>query len=157
VHVQVRRGLLTNSTCVALVASSGKHVASSGKHGTCGVVIRAEDVGRVGEYRQNRELCKRIKIVGETCPGDFIVKFVLGFVIGIVIGLLSAPAPGRETRQKLAEKARQLRQLPEEKVEQFAEATKERAGELGSRVGRQAAEAAIEAVRQDVLGKRETA
>jgi len=85
------------------------------------------------------------------------VNFLVGLAIGIVLGLLSAPAPGRETRIRLLRRARELGHLPERKAEQFAQVAKEKAGELGSRIGRQAAEAAVEAVRDDVLGKRDDA
>ena len=81
------------------------------------------------------------------------MKFVLGFAIGISLGILFAPAPGVEVRSRLSQRIRELSNFPEKKAAEFAEAAKERAGELGSRVGRQAAEAAVEAVREDVLGR----
>jgi gas vesicle protein len=81
------------------------------------------------------------------------VKFILGFAIGVALGLISAPARGEQTRQKLAQKIRDLRGMPARKAEEFAETAKEKAGEVGGRIGRQAAEAAVEAVRHEVLGE----
>jgi hypothetical protein len=42
--------------------------------------------------------------------------------------------------------------LPSRKIEQITTNAKERAGEVGARVGRQAAEAAVEGVASDILG-----
>lgn len=85
------------------------------------------------------------------------MKLVLGFAAGLVLALIFAPAPGEETRRRLAQKARELMHVPREKAEEAAERAKERAGEIGAEVGRRAAEAAVEAVREDVLGKNRTA
>jgi hypothetical protein len=51
-------------------------------------------------------------------------------------------------------KAQGLSDWPERKVEELAEAGKEKAGELGARVGRQAAEAAVQSAIEDLTGKR---
>jgi gas vesicle protein len=72
------------------------------------------------------------------------MKFLFGLAIGIVVGLLYAPAPGEETRRRLAEKARELPQLPQQKAREIAASAKAKAGDLGAKLGRQAAEAAIE-------------
>lgn len=83
------------------------------------------------------------------------MKFLIGFGIGIGLALLFAPASGEETRRSLFKKGRELSHMPERKLEQAAEVAKEKAGELGSRVGREAAEAAVESIRKDVLGDKE--
>jgi gas vesicle protein len=85
------------------------------------------------------------------------MRFLLGFAIGFGIGLFIAPASGAETREAIGERMRDLAEIPRQKAEEIAEAAKERAGEVGSRVGREAAQAAVNAVEQDVLGKNRTA
>lgn len=82
------------------------------------------------------------------------MRFLLGLGIGVAIGLLYAPASGEETRSQLFAKAQGLSDWPERKVEELAEAGKEKAGELGARVGRQAAEAAVQSAIEDLTGKR---
>ena len=85
------------------------------------------------------------------------MRFLLGFAIGIGLGMLVAPASGVETREKLAQRIRDLAEIPMQKAEEAAEAAKERAGEIGSHVGRQAAEAAVDAFEKDILGQSKTA
>lgn len=80
------------------------------------------------------------------------MRFLLGFGIGIGLGMIIAPASGAETRRKLRETITDLAHLPEERLQEAAENIEAKAGDLGSRVGRQAAEAAVESVRKDVLG-----
>ena len=88
-------------------------------------------------------------------------RFLLGFGVGVGLGLLFAPASGEETRQTLADQARNIAEIPQRKiketVQQAAEVAKEKAGDIGGRVGREAAEAAVDSVREDVLGKNKTA
>jgi gas vesicle protein len=48
--------------------------------------------------------------------GGVFMAFVIGAIAGAAVALLYAPAPGEETRRKLAEKARESR----EKAEGFA-------------------------------------
>lgn len=83
------------------------------------------------------------------------MRFLLGFGVGVALGMIFAPGPGEETRTRLAGKARELVHLPErkiqEKVQEIAGVSKDKAGEIGSRVGRQAAEAAVQAVTDNVL------
>jgi len=83
------------------------------------------------------------------------VKFVFGFAIGLGLALIVAPAPGIETRRRLFERFRELGDLPEKKAAEFADTAKEKAGDLGGRIGREAAQAAVEAVKKDVLGEGE--
>jgi len=77
------------------------------------------------------------------------------------IGMALAPAPGDETRERLEHRVRDLAQTPrrkmEKKVDEVAGAVEQKAGDIGSKVGRQAAEAAVEDVREDVLGSKKTA
>ena len=83
------------------------------------------------------------------------MKFVLGFAIGVALGIVFAPAPGSETRRELKNKARELSDYPErkinEKVQEAAASAQEKAGDIGSRVGRDAAQAAVKAVTREVL------
>lgn len=75
--------------------------------------------------------------------------------------MLFAPAPGEETRELLAERAREWMEIPqrkiEEKIEEAAERAKEKAGDLGSQIGREAAENAVQSLEQNVLGRDKTA
>lgn len=71
------------------------------------------------------------------------------------MGLLMVPAPGEQTRAELADKARDLSRVPLQKTAEAAQASKEKAGEIGARVGRQAAEAAVQAVTDELMGKRQ--
>jgi|GEM_PF-2069793 gas vesicle protein len=88
-------------------------------------------------------------------------RFLLGIGVGVGLGLLFAPASGEETRQTLADQARNIAEISQRKVkqtvEQAAAAAKAKAGDLGRRVGREPAEAAVDSVREDVLGKNKTA
>lgn len=85
------------------------------------------------------------------------MRFFCGFGIGIALGLLYAPASGKTSRNRLVHKIQELSHLPEQKVAELAEEGKEKAGELGARVGRQAAEAAVQAVADDLREKTKTA
>ncbi len=71
--------------------------------------------------------------------------------------MLLAPVSGEEARHTVADKARDLIEMPrrkvQEKMEQAAETAEQKAGDIGSKVGREAAQAAVEAVRQNVVGK----
>lgn len=88
-------------------------------------------------------------------------RFLLGVAVGIGVGMLFAPAPGEETRELLAERARDWMEIPkrkiEEKIEEAAERAKEKAGDLGSQIGREAAENAVQSLEQNVLGRDKTA
>ena len=87
------------------------------------------------------------------------MKLVLGFAIGVALGLVFAPAAGKRTRAQLKDKARDLTHYPErkaqEKVREVAAETEQRAGEIGSREGRDSAQAAVKAVTSEVLDKNE--
>ncbi|HLZ40170.1 MAG TPA: YtxH domain-containing protein [Candidatus Sulfotelmatobacter sp.] len=90
-----------------------------------------------------------------------ISRFLLGFAVGMGVGMLFAPASGEETRDLLAERAREWMEISqrkiEEKVEEAAQVAKAKAGDLGSQIGRQAAENAVQTVERNVLGKNKTA
>ena len=77
------------------------------------------------------------------------------------IGMVLAPTPGNETRERLEHRVRDLAETPrrkmEKKVDEVARAAEQKAGDIGSSVGRQAAKAAVDGVREDVLGSKKTA
>jgi gas vesicle protein len=83
------------------------------------------------------------------------MKFLLGLSIGIGLGLIFAPAEGSETRRRLAEAAGELSDLPRQKALELADIGQEKAGQIGADVGRKAAEAAVKAVKEEVLGGQE--
>jgi len=85
------------------------------------------------------------------------MRFLLGFAVGFGISLLFAPASGEETRRSLMQAAQDFMDLPRQKAQEAAEAAKQKAGELGSQVGRQAAESAVQAMEDNVLGKNKSA
>jgi len=85
------------------------------------------------------------------------MRFLLGFAVGFGISLLFAPASGQETRRSLIQGAQELMDIPRQKAEKAAETAKQKAGELGSQVGRQAAESAVQAMEENVLGKNKSA
>lgn len=88
------------------------------------------------------------------------MRFLLGLGVGYAIGLLIAPDRGEVTRHRLVQQAQDLAQAQERKVEQslreVAEKSRERAGDIGSEVGRRAAEAAVQAVSDELLGDKGT-
>src|SRR5690349_20345315 len=89
--------------------------------------------------------------------GVAMTKFILGFGVGVVLGMLFAPAKGTETRARLRGAAQDLAELPRRKAVEVADISKEKAGQLGERIGRQAAEAAVDAVEKKVLGSNKSA
>ena len=84
------------------------------------------------------------------------MKFLLGFGIGVGLALMFAPAPGVETRRRLTEKAEDWAGAPQqkvrEKVEEVARQSEAKAGEIGSRIGKETAEAVVRAIREEVVG-----
>lgn len=56
--------------------------------------------------------------MGRESYGDVTLAFLLGAVVGSAVALLYAPAPGAETRRKLAEASARLRDDSEEKYAQ---------------------------------------
>jgi gas vesicle protein len=80
-----------------------------------------------------------------------VLSFVIGLSVGAVVALLSTPQSGEETRAWLSRKAEEMSEIPQEKAAQVAEAAKERAGDLGSQIGRRAAEATVEAAKENIL------
>jgi gas vesicle protein len=86
-----------------------------------------------------------------------VTRFLAGFAVGIGLGIIFAPARGSQTRAQLREKAEEVADLPRKKAAQMANIGKEKAGELGARIGRQSAEAAAEAIKQNVLGNDKSA
>jgi len=88
------------------------------------------------------------------------MNFLFGLALGYGIGLLIAPERGDVMRERLMDKAKDLASVPREKMEQTirdaAASTQQRAGEIGSEVGRRAAEAAVQAVSEELLGDKGT-
>ena len=80
-----------------------------------------------------------------------VLSFVVGLSVGAVVALLSTPVSGEETRAWLSRKAEEVSDISQEKAEQVTEAAKEKTGDLGSQVGRRAAEAAVEAAKENIL------
>ena len=80
-----------------------------------------------------------------------VLSFVIGLSVGAVVALLSTPVSGEETRAWLSRKAEEMKEIPQEKAEQVTEAAKAGAGDPGSQIGRRAAEAAVEAAKEDIL------
>jgi len=78
------------------------------------------------------------------------MKFVLGLAIGVALGLVLAPASSEETRTQLKQKARDFNHYRErqaqEKLQEVGTATEQKAGEIGSRVGRDVAQADVKAI-----------
>ena len=80
------------------------------------------------------------------------MKFLIGLSIGIGLGIIFAPAEGSEMRRRLAEGINELSDLPRKKAMEFAEMSQEKAGQIGADIGRKAAEAAVGAVTEEMLG-----
>lgn len=103
------------------------------------------------------------------------MKFLLGLLSGAIAGLLLAPARGSETRRRISEgasdlaqtsrekaqqvadatrqKARDVSNMASEKVQRASEAAKQKAGDIGGDVGRRTAEAATDAITENVQRK----
>jgi gas vesicle protein len=85
------------------------------------------------------------------------MRFLLGFAVGVALGLVFAPVPGSDARRELGNKVRDLSRYPERKLEKKAQEAavrvEQRAGEIGSRVGRDVAQATVKAVASEVLEK----
>lgn len=80
------------------------------------------------------------------------MKFLLGLGIGVALGTVFAPASGEETRRWLKHQSHEISRLPKRKVREALESTREKAGEMGARAGRKAAESAVQAVENKIVG-----
>ncbi len=85
------------------------------------------------------------------------MKFILGFGMGVALGLIFAPERGEVTRQRLREKAEELAEVPRQKAEELADVSEQKAGDIGARVGREAAQSAVQSVREKVLDDKKSA
>ncbi len=85
------------------------------------------------------------------------MKFLFGLAVGVVVGLLYAPAPGEETREKLYEKAGDYARVPQEKLADLAQDKKEKVAQMGERLGREAAESAVDSVSEKLRNNERTA
>ena len=85
------------------------------------------------------------------------MKFLMGFAIGLGLAVVFAPARGSETRAQLKNRARELIRYPEqrmeEKIAKAAEQAEQKAGDIGSRIGRDVAQATVKAVSSEMLKK----
>jgi gas vesicle protein len=81
-------------------------------------------------------------------------RFVLGLGIGIGLGMVFAPASGEETREMIAENLGDIAEAPRRKIEETLDDVQQQAGEIGSRLGQNLAESAVEAVRPNVAAKK---
>ncbi|RMG45196.1 MAG: YtxH domain-containing protein [Acidobacteria bacterium] len=96
--------------------------------------------------------------------GSVLAGFLLGTIVGVAIGLLTAPKPGRETREDLARWADSAREKARERLgdlQERAERVRHVAAEKGEKVKELAGEAgqkvrhAVSAVRERLTAPRE--
>ena len=80
-----------------------------------------------------------------------VLSFIIGLSVGAVVALLSTPVSGEETRAWLNRKVEEMKEISQQKAAQATDAVKEKAGDLGSQIGRRAAEAAVEAAKENIL------
>jgi gas vesicle protein len=80
-------------------------------------------------------------------------RFILGLGVGIGLGMVFAPASGEETREMIAENLGDIAEAPRRKIEETLDEVQQQAGEIGSRLGQNLAESAVEAVRPNVGAK----
>ena len=76
------------------------------------------------------------------------MKFLLGFAIGLGLAVLFAPASGEETRQRLISK---VENKTREKAMEIANISQEKAGQVGEDIGRRVTEAAVQAVKENLI------
>ena len=60
----------------------------------------------------------------------FVFGMFSGLVSGLVLGLLFAPKPGKETRDDLINKSKELKEFTKDKLEEFQELSKGKAVEM---------------------------
>ena len=77
-------------------------------------------------------------------------RFIFGLGIGIGLGMILAPASGEETREMIAENLADIADAPRRKIEETFDDVQRQAGEIGSRIGQNMAESAVEAVRPNI-------
>jgi gas vesicle protein len=75
------------------------------------------------------------------------MKFMTGLLCGIGVGLLAAPAEGRKTRQQLMRAVQDPNAVAREKMQDV----RDKVGDMGAKVGRQAAQQAIDKVTPESL------
>ncbi len=62
--------------------------------------------------------------------GDLLAGVVVGAVIGALAGIMFAPAPGKETREKVADKSMELKEKAVLTAREHKEATEARSKEV---------------------------
>ncbi len=62
--------------------------------------------------------------------GDFLAGVIIGAVIGALGGVLFAPAPGKETREKIVEKGLEVKEKTLQSAKEHTEAVTESSREL---------------------------
>lgn len=92
--------------------------------------------------------------------GSFLAGLVLGGLVGGITALLLAPAPGEETRRRLAEKAEEATEEARKRVEEYGElgaelvAEKRKAIEEAIEEGKKAAEEKARELRESLERRR---
>ena len=62
--------------------------------------------------------------------GDLLAGVIIGAVIGVLGGVLFAPAPGKETREKIVEKGLEVKEKTLQSAKEHTEAVTESSREL---------------------------
>ena len=66
--------------------------------------------------------------------GDFLAGVIVGSVVGAVAGILFAPASGKETRERISEKGKEVKEVAVDKAREKSEELKSSSQELISKL-----------------------
>ena len=61
-------------------------------------------------------------------------QFVLGMISGLALGLLLAPKPGKEVREDLASKSKELKKLTRDRLEEFQQISQGKVIEMAGNI-----------------------
>ena len=61
-------------------------------------------------------------------------QFVLGMISGLALGLLLAPKPGKEVREGLASKSKELKKLTRDRLEEFQQISQGKVIEMAGNI-----------------------
>ena len=61
-------------------------------------------------------------------------QFVLGIISGLALGLLLAPKPGKEVREDLASKSKELKKLTRDRLEEFQQISQGKVIEMAGNI-----------------------